>query len=39
VRHYHFSHETINPNRIIPVNPDLDFMEPHGRDGLAIAAE
>lgn len=31
VRHYHYSHDTINPNRIIPVNPVLDFMEPHGR--------
>jgi putative glutathione S-transferase len=31
VRHYHYSHETINPNRIIPINPRLDFMEPHGR--------
>jgi putative glutathione S-transferase len=31
VRHYHYSHETINPNRIIPINPQLDFMEPHGR--------
>ncbi|MGA9412064.1 MAG: glutathione S-transferase family protein [Roseobacter sp.] len=31
VRHYHYSHESINPNRIIPINPDLDFMAPHGR--------
>jgi putative glutathione S-transferase len=31
VRHYHYSHETINPNRIIPVNPVLDFDAPHGR--------
>lgn len=31
VRHYHFSHDTINPNRIIPVNPAIDFFEPHGR--------
>ena len=31
VRHYHYSHESINPNRIIPINPDLDFLEPHGR--------
>ncbi|KUJ77489.1 glutathione S-transferase family protein [Ruegeria profundi] len=31
VRHYHYSHDTINPNRIIPVNPVLDYMEPHGR--------
>ena len=31
VRHYHYSHDTINPNRILPTNPVLDFMEPHGR--------
>ena len=31
VRHYHYSHETINPHRIIPTNPVLDFMQPHGR--------
>jgi len=34
VRHYHYSHDTINPNRIIPINPDLDFNAPHGRAGL-----
>ena len=31
IRHYHYSHDTINPSRILPINPDLDFMEPHGR--------
>jgi putative glutathione S-transferase len=31
VRHYHYSHESINPHRIIPTNPVLDFMAPHGR--------
>jgi glutathionyl-hydroquinone reductase len=31
VRHYHYSHETINPNRIIPINPNIDFNAPHGR--------
>ena len=31
VRHYHYSHETINPNRIIPINPILDFDAPHAR--------
>ncbi|CUH43262.1 glutathione S-transferase family protein [Ruegeria atlantica] len=31
VRHYHYSHESINPHRIIPTNPILDYMEPHGR--------
>lgn len=37
VRHYHYSHETINPHRIIPINPVLDFDAPHGRDRLAAA--
>ncbi|WP_171102747.1 glutathione S-transferase family protein [Ruegeria sp. HKCCD7255] len=32
VRHYHFSHESINPHRIVPVNPQLDYLEPHMRD-------
>ncbi|MFD1881234.1 glutathione S-transferase family protein [Paracoccus pacificus] len=31
VRHYHYSHETINPFRIIPINPVIDWAEPHGR--------
>lgn len=31
VRHYHYSHESINPHRIIPINPTLDFMAPHQR--------
>jgi len=31
VRHYHYSHDSINPNRIIPINPVLDFTAPHGR--------
>lgn len=34
VRHYHYSHDTINPNRIIPINPVLDFDAPHGRERL-----
>ncbi|WP_040610823.1 glutathione S-transferase family protein [Oceaniovalibus guishaninsula] len=32
VRHYHYSHPTINPHRIIPINPVIDWTEPHGRD-------
>jgi len=32
VRHYHYSHDSINPHRIIPINPILDYWEPHGRD-------
>ncbi|MDC0739245.1 glutathione S-transferase family protein [Cognatishimia sp. SS12] len=31
VRHYHYSHESINPHRILPINPVLDYLAPHGR--------
>lgn len=31
VRHYHYSHESVNPNRIIPINPVIDYDEPHRR--------
>lgn len=34
-RHYHFSHDTINPHRIVPVGPQLDFMAPARRPGQA----
>ena len=34
VRHYHYSHDSVNPHRIIPVNPDLNWEAPHGRDAL-----
>ena len=36
-RHYHYSHETINPHRIVPVGPDLDLMAPHGREIMKAA--
>jgi putative glutathione S-transferase len=35
VRHYHYSHDSINPHRIAPINPVLDYLEPHGRDHLS----
>lgn len=35
VRHYHYSHESINPHRILPINPVLDYLAPHGRDRMA----
>mgnify|MGYP001014272103 CR=1 FL=1 len=31
VRHYYYSHDTINPHRIIPIGPDEDWTAPHGR--------
>ncbi len=31
VRHYHYSHDTINPYRIIPINPVINWHTPHGR--------
>jgi len=36
--HYYGSHETINPTRIVPVGPDLDFDRAHDRNQLFEAA-
>jgi putative glutathione S-transferase len=33
-RHYYMTHADINPNRIVPVGPELDLTSPHGRDSL-----
>lgn len=30
-RHYYYSHDMINPNRIVPIGPEPDFLMPHGR--------
>ncbi len=30
-QHYYASHESINPTRIVPSGPQIDFMQPHGR--------
>jgi putative glutathione S-transferase len=30
-RHYFTTHDMINPSRIIPSGPELDFLAPHGR--------
>ncbi len=30
--HYYGSHETVNPTRIVPRGPDIDFTAPHGRE-------
>jgi putative glutathione S-transferase len=27
-RHYFYSHESINPHRIVPIMPDIDFRAP-----------
>lgn len=35
-RHYHYSHTSINPHRIIPINPRLDFHAPHNRERLPL---
>ncbi len=29
--HYYYSHDTINPTRIVPVGPELKLEEPHNR--------
>mgnify|MGYP005650075609 CR=1 FL=1 len=34
--HYYGSHESINPCRIVPLGPVIDYAEPHGRETLRI---
>ena len=38
-RHYHYSHAGINPNRIVPAAPALDFAAPHGRERIGGCTE
>jgi putative glutathione S-transferase len=33
-RHYYKTHGDINPSRIVPLGPELDFTRPHGRGQL-----
>jgi putative glutathione S-transferase len=33
-RHYYGSHTSLNPKRLVPTGPDIDFTEPHERDEL-----
>ena len=33
-RHYYRSHGDVNPKRIVPIGPDVDFAEPHDRGQL-----
>ena len=34
-RHYYYTHDDINPTRIVPIGPALDLTKPHGRERLA----
>jgi glutathionyl-hydroquinone reductase len=34
-RHYYFTHDDINPTRIVPVGPAQNLWAPHGRERLA----
>jgi putative glutathione S-transferase len=33
-RHYYQSHPSINPTRIVPIGPEVDFLSPHDRESL-----
>jgi putative glutathione S-transferase len=33
-RHYYFTHDDINPTRIVPIGPLMDLDAPHDRDRL-----
>ncbi len=34
-QHYYRSHETVNPNRVVPIGPAIDFTTPHRREHLS----
>ena len=36
--HYYGSHVSVNPTRIVPKGPELDFAHPHDRDRLSLSA-
>jgi len=35
-RHYYYSHESINPTRIVPKGPEYDLSTPHDRENIPI---
>jgi glutathionyl-hydroquinone reductase len=37
-RHYYESHTAINPTRVVPLGPLVDFVQPHGRDRRFMAS-
>lgn len=30
--HYYYSHDTINPTRVVPVGPEINYLSAHNRD-------
>jgi len=34
-RHYYYTHDDLNPTRIVPIGPLQDLSAPHGRERLA----
>ncbi len=37
-RHYYYTHDDINPTRIVPIGPQQDLSAPHGRERLTAEA-
>ena len=35
-RHYFYSHQTINPTRVIPIGPEIDFNRSHNRQEIGL---
>lgn len=38
-QHYYYSHTTVNPTRIVPKGPILNFLAPHDRDRFNVSSE
>jgi len=31
-RHYYYSHDAVNPTRVVPIGPVIDYGSPHNRN-------
>ena len=32
--HYYGSHKTVNPSGVVPLGPEINYLEPHNRNNL-----
>lgn len=35
--HYYYSHDTINPTRVVPLGPNINYQGPHNRNEIKLA--
>ena len=38
-RHYYMSHPNVNPTKIVPIGPEIDFDSPHNRASIGVSTK